>query len=121
METERIQIDQTDSKIYTSVLDSSQSDQVETVDFTDSEFNGMIRDAYNSLNPFKKALIGLGVGKWYIGSYKKPAWNGKLPFYAWKCQDCGKIAFSYPYSHKKILQCQNCAHVLVHTFNSATT
>jgi ribosomal protein S27E len=115
VETERIHIDQTDSKIY-----SVYSDQVETVDFTDTEFNSMIRDAYNRLSPFKKVLIELGVGKWYIGSYKKPAWNGKLPFYAWKCQDCGKVAFSYPYSHRNILKCQNCAHSPVHRINSAT-
>jgi len=121
VEIDRIRYDQTDSEVNTSIFDVAQSDRVETVDVNEKKFNGMIRDAYNRLSPFKKALIGLGVGKWYIGSYKKSAWNGKLPFYAWKCQACGKITFSYPHSHRKNLQCQNCTHALANTINSAIT
>jgi len=118
VETDQIQYDKIDSDIKESTLDVIQSDKAEAMDVNKKQINRMLRDAYYRLSPFKKALIGLGIGKWYIGSYKESTWKGKLPFYAWKCHNCGKITFSYPQGHSKYLQCQYCASSRVNITNS---
>ena len=68
-----------------------------------------IEAAIDSLNTVKKILMQMGIGKWYIGHYGKETWKAPLPFYAWKCGDCGAIAFGYPQGYKNDLYCNRCS------------
>ena len=68
-----------------------------------------IEDAIGSLNVVKRVLLRLGVGKWYIGHFKMKRWRAPIPFYVWRCGDCGAIAFGYPLGYTNDLYCNHCS------------
>lgn len=43
-----------------------------------------------------------------LGNFSLPGWTGHLPFYAFRCPDCGKIGVDYPNGYKGFLYCQYC-------------
>jgi len=77
--------------------------------FLDSDMLYEIKGAIGSLHPLKKSLMQLGLGKWYIGHYKKKIWKAPLPFYVWKCSDCGGITFGNIHGYKNKLYCIHCS------------
>ncbi len=74
----------------------------------DPELTVEIQGAMQSIGYVKRALLNLGFGRWYLGHFKKRIWKSPLPFYAWRCKNCGKITFGYPHGYKNYLFCNNC-------------
>ena len=72
------------------------------------DFREQLIKGFKSLNLLKKILVQLGIGKWLIGSYAKPDWSGKLPFYIWKCSNCKQIVIGHSMGFKTYLQCPVC-------------
>lgn len=90
------------------VREVSRGSYITVQDIFDPSILNEINSAIKALHPFKKRLLHMGVGKWFIGHFKKKIWKSPLSFYAWKCPDCGKVAFGYPHGYSNDLYCLNC-------------
>ena len=42
----------------------------------------------------------------YIGERRYPGWRGALPFYVFKCLDCGRLHIDYPHGYKPFFLCE---------------
>ena len=77
-------------------------------DVFDTSILGEAGAALDALHPLKKRLLRLGVGKWFIGYFKQGQWKEPLPFYAWRCRDCGQVVYGYPHGYLSSLYCCHC-------------
>jgi len=57
----------------------------------------------------KRFLANLGF-KVLLKYERKPGWNGELPFYMFKCQNCKLLACDYPhgFEERQYLSCPEC-------------
>ena len=87
-------------------------EHIQIVGMTKHELNEMLEevrkaDAEPRLTILQRLMLKIGF-KVYIGHRIHPSWKDSLPFYAWRCPDCGDLAIDYPHDYKKILQCPHC-------------
>ena len=68
------------------------------------------REALPKISEADRLLLEEHGREIYIGHEQREGWSGQLPFYLFRCEECGKCAKDYPHGHieRQYLLCSEC-------------